>query len=197
MPSDTREQILDSSGELFRRQGYVGTGVKQIVEEAGAPVRLPVPLLPRRQGASWAPRRSAARVRSTACCSASSSGPRSTSSPGSASSSPARRETLIETDYADACPIATVALEVSSTQRGAARGLRRRLQRLDRRRDRALRARRHPGPAGARAGDPGDRLARGRLRPLPRPAQHRAARGRRRGGGQGNARGRAELSGRR
>jgi AcrR family transcriptional regulator len=37
MPSETREKILDSSGELFRRQGYVGTGVKQIVEEAGAP----------------------------------------------------------------------------------------------------------------------------------------------------------------
>ena len=35
MPSETREKILDSSGELFRRQGYVGTGVKQIVEEAG------------------------------------------------------------------------------------------------------------------------------------------------------------------
>ena len=37
MASDTRERILESSGELFRRQGYMGTGVKQIVEEAGAP----------------------------------------------------------------------------------------------------------------------------------------------------------------
>ena len=37
MPSETRERILETSGELFRRQGYMGTGVKQIVEEAGAP----------------------------------------------------------------------------------------------------------------------------------------------------------------
>jgi AcrR family transcriptional regulator len=37
MPSDTRDRILDASGELFRRQGYAGTGVKQILAEAGAP----------------------------------------------------------------------------------------------------------------------------------------------------------------
>jgi AcrR family transcriptional regulator len=32
MASDTKERILDSSGELFRRQGYLGTGVKQILD---------------------------------------------------------------------------------------------------------------------------------------------------------------------
>ena len=37
MGAETRERILESSAELFRRQGYVGTGVKQIVAEAGAP----------------------------------------------------------------------------------------------------------------------------------------------------------------
>ena len=37
MASETRERILRASGELFRRQGYMGTGVKQIVAEAGAP----------------------------------------------------------------------------------------------------------------------------------------------------------------
>ena len=37
MGSETKERILETSGELFRRQGYMGTGVKQIVEEAGAP----------------------------------------------------------------------------------------------------------------------------------------------------------------
>ena len=36
VPSETRERILESSRELFRRQGYMGTGVKQIVAEAGA-----------------------------------------------------------------------------------------------------------------------------------------------------------------
>jgi AcrR family transcriptional regulator len=33
----TRERLISASAELFRHQGYVGTGVKQIVEEAGAP----------------------------------------------------------------------------------------------------------------------------------------------------------------
>ena len=37
MANDTRERILDASGELFRRQGYMGTGVKQILTEARAP----------------------------------------------------------------------------------------------------------------------------------------------------------------
>ena len=37
MAGKTRERILDASGELFRRQGYMGTGVKAILAEAGAP----------------------------------------------------------------------------------------------------------------------------------------------------------------
>jgi AcrR family transcriptional regulator len=37
MATDTRDRILGASAELFRRQGYTGTGVKQIVAEAGAP----------------------------------------------------------------------------------------------------------------------------------------------------------------
>ncbi len=37
MPSTTKERILDSTAELFRRQGYAGTGMKQIAAEAAAP----------------------------------------------------------------------------------------------------------------------------------------------------------------
>ena len=33
----TKDRIMDSSAELFRRQGYTGTGVKQIVASANAP----------------------------------------------------------------------------------------------------------------------------------------------------------------
>jgi AcrR family transcriptional regulator len=33
----TKERILASTAELFRRQGYAGTGLKQIVAEADAP----------------------------------------------------------------------------------------------------------------------------------------------------------------
>src|ERR1700704_2934259 len=35
--STTRDRIVDASAELFRRQGYAATGVKQIVTEAQAP----------------------------------------------------------------------------------------------------------------------------------------------------------------
>ena len=33
----TRERILYATAELFRRQGYSGTGLKQVVGEAQAP----------------------------------------------------------------------------------------------------------------------------------------------------------------
>jgi AcrR family transcriptional regulator len=33
----TKERIVNSSAELFRRQGYTGTGLKQIVAAADAP----------------------------------------------------------------------------------------------------------------------------------------------------------------
>src|SRR5437016_13371310 len=35
--SSTRERIVETSAELFRRQGYSATGVKQIVTAAQAP----------------------------------------------------------------------------------------------------------------------------------------------------------------
>lgn len=37
MAGATRERILQTGAELFRRQGFAGTGVKQIVAEASAP----------------------------------------------------------------------------------------------------------------------------------------------------------------
>src|SRR4051794_17077584 len=36
-PVPTKERLLDASGELFRRQGYAATGIKQILAEASAP----------------------------------------------------------------------------------------------------------------------------------------------------------------
>ncbi|MDT7639428.1 MAG: hypothetical protein QOC83_3716, partial [Pseudonocardiales bacterium] len=35
--ADTKTRIVTKSGELFRRNGYVGTGLKQIATEASAP----------------------------------------------------------------------------------------------------------------------------------------------------------------
>ncbi len=36
MPADTRDRILETTAELFRRYGYTGTGLKQIVGDANA-----------------------------------------------------------------------------------------------------------------------------------------------------------------
>ena len=37
MTLPTKDRLLEASGELFRRKGYTGTGLKQILEEARAP----------------------------------------------------------------------------------------------------------------------------------------------------------------
>ncbi|HEX5714038.1 MAG TPA: TetR/AcrR family transcriptional regulator [Solirubrobacterales bacterium] len=114
MPSDTKDRILDSSGELFRRQGYMGTGVKQILAAAGAPFGSLYHFFPggkselgaetvRRSGllyglllGEFAP-------------------PEVELAAGIRAFFAGAAETLVETDYADACPIATVALETAST----------------------------------------------------------------------------------
>jgi AcrR family transcriptional regulator len=114
VPSSTKDRIVDASAELFRRNGYTGTGVKQIVAAAGAPFGSLYHFFPggkaqlgdeviRTSGAMYglligaifdpAPDVVTAVENFFA---------------GAAS-------TLVETDYADACPIATVALEVAST----------------------------------------------------------------------------------
>src|SRR5262249_35857838 len=109
-----KERILDSSGELFRRQGYMGTGIKQILEEAGAPFGSLYHFFPggkvelgaetiRRSGALYG------------LLFAEFVGPEVKLVAGVRPFFEGAAETLRDTDYADACPIATVALEVSST----------------------------------------------------------------------------------
>jgi len=112
--SATRDRIVERSAELFRRQGFTGTGVKQIVAEASAPFGSLYHFFPggkaqlgeeviRHSGAIYGQLIDAFFL------------------PGRDPESAARAffaaagETLRETHYADACPIATVALEVSST----------------------------------------------------------------------------------
>jgi AcrR family transcriptional regulator len=110
----TRDRIVERSAELFRRQGFAGTGVKQIVAEASAPFGSLYHFFPggkeqlgaeviRWSGALYGQLIDAFFL------------------PGKDVVAATRQfflaagETLRETDYADACPIATVALEVSST----------------------------------------------------------------------------------
>ncbi|MGH2904400.1 MAG: TetR/AcrR family transcriptional regulator [Solirubrobacteraceae bacterium] len=114
MASTTKNRIIDSSAELFRRQGYTGTGVKQIVAQANAPFGSLYHFFPggKEQLASEVIRTSGQlyiQLFATIAMQA----PDVLTAVGDFFSGAA--ETLKETDYADACPIATVALEVAST----------------------------------------------------------------------------------
>lgn len=113
-PGTTRERIVESSVELFRRQGYTGTGVKQIVTEAKAPFGSVYHFFPggKEQLGAEAIRTSGGLYMELFATIAAQS-PDVLSAVAEFFSGAA--ETLVETDYADACPIATVALEVAST----------------------------------------------------------------------------------
>ena len=111
----TRDRILFATAELFRRQGYAGTGLKAVVAEAEAPFGSLYHHFPGGTSSSWRARSSAPAGRSSRRSSSRSTTskrpPRSPSAPCFAGAA----ETLEATDYVDACPIATVALEVAST----------------------------------------------------------------------------------
>jgi len=111
--STTRERIVEQSAELFRRQGYSATGVKQIVTAAKAPFGSLYHFFPggKEELGAEAVRVSAAFYLQLI--------------PAILDPAPhvvtgvrdffnGAAEHLRETDYVDACPIATVALEVSS-----------------------------------------------------------------------------------
>lgn len=114
MPSETKDRILETSGELFRRQGYMGTGIKQIVEEAGAPFGSIYHFFPggKEELGAETIRRSGALY---GLLFVEYVGPDVDLVKGVRAFFAGAAETLRETDFADACPIATVALEISST----------------------------------------------------------------------------------
>jgi AcrR family transcriptional regulator len=110
----TRERILDASGELFRRQGLTGTGIKQILDSAGAPSGSLYHHFPggkdelagetiRRAGAHYGELVASKLLAEPDLV----SGLRAAFRDAGA--------TLERTGWADACPIETVALEVAST----------------------------------------------------------------------------------
>ncbi|WP_370943451.1 TetR/AcrR family transcriptional regulator [Amycolatopsis sp. cg5] len=110
----TRERIVNAGAELFRRNGYTGTGVKQIVAEAGAPFGSLYHFFPggKEQLGEEVIRTSGMmylRLFEIFFVDGAELVPTVEAVFESAA------ETLRETDYADACPIATVALEVAST----------------------------------------------------------------------------------
>jgi len=111
---DTKRRIVDASAELMRRQGYEATGVKQIVNAAGAPFGSLYHFFPggkeqlgaeavRRSGAEYGKLLPAVLGRAPDLVS------------GVRAFFAGAAEHLVVTDYTDACPIATIALEVSSS----------------------------------------------------------------------------------
>jgi AcrR family transcriptional regulator len=110
----TKERLLDSSAELLRRQGYAGTGIKQILAAAEAPFGSLYHFFPggkEQLGAETI--RASGRLYIELFATIAAQAPDVPSAVAAFFDGAA--ETLLETDYADACPIATVALEVSST----------------------------------------------------------------------------------
>ncbi|HZQ86714.1 MAG TPA: TetR/AcrR family transcriptional regulator [Acidimicrobiales bacterium] len=114
MPSQTRDRIVETTADLFRRQGYVATGIKQIVEEARAPFGSIYHFFPggkeelgaeviRASGAMYMQLFVEIALASTDVVD------------GVSNFFTGAAEHLEETDYEDACPIATVALEVASS----------------------------------------------------------------------------------
>jgi AcrR family transcriptional regulator len=111
--TDTRTRILETSAELFRRQGYNATGVKQIVTEAKAPFGSVYHHFP---GGKEELGAEAVRI---------SGGIYLQLIPAVFDAAPdlptgvrwffaGAGQHLVETDYEDACPIATIALETAS-----------------------------------------------------------------------------------
>jgi AcrR family transcriptional regulator len=113
-PAPTRARILDATATLFMRYGYTGTGLKQIVADANAPFgsvyhhfpggkqELGVEVI-KRSGAMYG----------ELVMSVFDAAPDPVT--GIRDCFAGAAEVLRATDYADACPIETVALEVAST----------------------------------------------------------------------------------
>ncbi len=113
-PAPTRDRILFAGAELFRRQGYAGTGLKQVVAEADAPFGSLYHFFPGgkeelagevlRAGGAFFLALYEAIIAAAPDLRA-----------GVEDFFAGAAETLRATGFADACPIATVAGEVAST----------------------------------------------------------------------------------
>ncbi len=110
----TRDRIVGASAELFRRQGYSATGVKQIATEARAPFGSLYHFFPggKEQLGAEAIRTSGAMYEMLIPAVF---GPAPDPVTGVRDFFAGAAAHLVETDFEDACPIATVALEVSSS----------------------------------------------------------------------------------
>ena len=112
--STTRDRIVETTAELFRRQGYNATGIKRIVTEAQAPFGSIYHHFPggKEQLGAEVIRTSGAMYELLIPAVFD---PAPDVVTGVRMFFAGAAEHLVQTDYEDACPIATVALEVSSS----------------------------------------------------------------------------------
>jgi AcrR family transcriptional regulator len=108
----TRERIVGASAELFRRQGYNATGMKQIVANARAPFGSVYHFFPGgKEQLGVETIRQSGMLYGLLLPAVFDSAPDVVT--GTRDFFAGAAAHLRETDYADACPIATVALEIS------------------------------------------------------------------------------------
>jgi AcrR family transcriptional regulator len=113
-PTGTKDRILDSTAELFRRYGYTGTGLKQIVAAANAPFGSVYHHFPGGKAElGEAVVRRSGRMYMELVGAVLAAAPDPVAAARDAFAGAAA--VLEATDYVDACPIATVALEVASS----------------------------------------------------------------------------------
>jgi AcrR family transcriptional regulator len=114
LATQTRDRIIETTAELFRRYGYTGTGMKQIVAGANAPFGSLYHFFPggKAELGEEVIRRSGQMYRDLFEAIVD---PAPDLVTGVEDFFAGAAEVLRQTDFADACPIATVALEVAST----------------------------------------------------------------------------------
>jgi AcrR family transcriptional regulator len=111
---NTRERIMYASAELFRRHGYTGTGLKQVVSQAQAPFGSLYHFFPGgKEQLGEEVIRAAGAFYLQLWHAVADPAPDPVAAVEDFFSGAA--QTLRDTDYADACPIATIALEVASS----------------------------------------------------------------------------------
>ena len=114
MATTTRDRIVDASAELFRLQGYNATGVKQIVDAAQAPFGSVYHHFPGGKEQIGAEAiRASGKLYEALIPAVFDYAPDPVSGVRMFFAGAAQH--LVETDYADACPIATVAADIAST----------------------------------------------------------------------------------
>jgi AcrR family transcriptional regulator len=113
-PGTTKTRILDATAELFKRYGYTGTGLKQIVADANAPFGSLYHHFPGgKQELGVEVIHRSGEMYGELVMSVFDAAPDLLT--GLRDCFAGAAEVLRATDYADACPIETVALEVASS----------------------------------------------------------------------------------